>query len=144
MKWESDSPCCSHTNPGQECWSPGRCSGRELEFRGCGAIPGWGLLLTVETWIEGMWGRRLWWEMLVEQSQEAMVARRYCWVMLRGWNHHRSLSIPHMAASQLNSREDGPSNTWHTELQSTIPARVAPLCAWRTEQQRRTPGKGAP
>ena len=28
--------------------------GWELEFRGCGAIPGQGLLLTAERWIEGM------------------------------------------------------------------------------------------
>ena len=48
MEWKSDSPCCSHTYPG---W----CSGWELEFRDCGAIPGWGLLLTGERQIEGMW-----------------------------------------------------------------------------------------
>ena len=33
--------------PRQECRSPGRGSGWELEFRNCGAIPGRGLLLTV-------------------------------------------------------------------------------------------------
>ena len=38
----------------QECWSPGRHSGWKLEFRDCGAIPGRGLLMTVERWIEGM------------------------------------------------------------------------------------------
>ena len=40
--------------PGQECRSPGRHSGWELEFRDCGAIPGRRLLLTAERWIEGM------------------------------------------------------------------------------------------
>ena len=52
--------------------------GWELEFRDCGAIPGRGLLLTVERQIEGRGGRRLWWEMPVEGSQAAMEARRYC------------------------------------------------------------------
>ena len=46
----------------------GRRSGWELEFRDCGAIPGRGLLLTVERRIQGMWGRRLWWEMPVQES----------------------------------------------------------------------------
>ena len=48
---ESDSPCCSHTYAGQEC---GMDSDWELEFRDCGAIPGRGLLLTVEKQIEGV------------------------------------------------------------------------------------------
>ena len=70
-------------------------------------------------------------------------------------------SLPTCQNWQLNNREAGPSNTWHTklqsrtpprvllsvtdapELQSRIPARGAPLCAWFTEQQRRNPGKGA-
>ena len=50
----------------------------ELEFRDCGAIPRQGLLLTTHRWIEGMRGRRSWWEMLVEESQGAMEARQYC------------------------------------------------------------------
>ena len=33
------------------------------------------LLLTTERQIEEMGGRRLWWEMLVEESQPAMEAR---------------------------------------------------------------------
>ena len=41
----------------------------------CGAIPGQGLLLTEEKLIEGMLGRRLWWEMPVEESQAVMEAR---------------------------------------------------------------------
>ena len=48
MEWESDSSCNSHTYPKQEHWSPGRCSGWQLGFRDCGAIPKWGLLLTVD------------------------------------------------------------------------------------------------
>ena len=50
----TDSPCCSHTYPGQEHWSLGRGSGWELELRDCGAIPGQGLLLTKERRIERM------------------------------------------------------------------------------------------
>ena len=68
MEWEAASPCLNHTYPGQECRSPGRHSGWDLEFRYCGAIPGWGLLLTVKRQIKGMWGWRLWWEMPVEEK----------------------------------------------------------------------------
>ena len=93
MEWESDSPCHSHTYPGQEPWPPGRGSSWELEFGECGVIPGRGLLLTVERRIERMWGRRSWWEMPVEESQAAMEAGWYCWVMCRGWSHHHICSL---------------------------------------------------
>ena len=99
MEWESDSPCHSHIYPGQERWSPGRYSSWELELRDCGAIPGWGVLLTAERWIEQMWRRISWWEMLVEESQAAMEARGYCWVTRRGWSHHHGLSPPHASIS---------------------------------------------
>ena len=160
MEWESDSPCRSHTYPRQAHWSPGRCSGWELEFRYCGAIPGWGLLLSAERWIKGMWGRRLWWEMPVEESQAVMEARQYCWVTCRGWSHHHSLLLPTTQHWQLNDREAGPANAWalnyRVEPHPGCPfkclmrqSRVGPqpggatLCAWHAEQQRRTPGKGA-
>ena len=78
MEGESDSPCGSHTHPGQGCRCPGRCSGWELEFKDCGTIPGQGLMLTVKRQIERMLGRRSWWEMPVEESQAAMEARQYC------------------------------------------------------------------
>ena len=67
----TDSPCCSHTYPGQEHCSLGRGSSWELELRDCGAIPGQGLLLTEERRIERMWGRRSWWEMQMEESHAA-------------------------------------------------------------------------
>ena len=105
MEWESDSPCPSHTYPGQGLWSPGRLKRWELEFRDYGAIPGWGLLLTAERWVEGMWGMRSWWEMLVEESQAATEARQHCWVTWRGWRHHHSLSSPTGHQQQLNNRE---------------------------------------
>ena len=59
-----------HTYTGLEHWSPGKRNGWELEFRDCGAIPGQGLLLTMETWIERMWGRRSWWKMPVEEARQ--------------------------------------------------------------------------
>ena len=98
MGRESDSPCHSHTHPRQGGRFPRRRSSWELEFRDRGAIPGRGLLLTVERWIEGKWGRRLWWKMPVEESKAAMRARQCCWVMRRGWSRHHSLS-PHRPAS---------------------------------------------
>ena len=59
MEWEADNRYHKHTYTGQGCRSPGRCSSWEMEFRDCGAMPGLGLLLTVEIQMEGMWGRRL-------------------------------------------------------------------------------------
>ena len=38
----------------------------------------------MERWIEGMCGRRLWWEVPVEESQAAMEARRYAESCLGG------------------------------------------------------------
>ena len=61
MEWESDNPFNTHTCPRQVCRSPGRRSSWELEFRDCGGISGWGLLLTTGRQIKGMWERRLWW-----------------------------------------------------------------------------------
>ena len=110
MEWEPDDPRCSHTYHGQGRRSPGRRSGWELEFRDCGAIPGRGLLLTVERRTQGMWGRGLWWEMPVEESRAAMEARRYCWDTRSGWSPHHSLSYPTRQHPQQNNREAGPSN----------------------------------
>ena len=56
MEWESDSSCCNHTCPGQGCRPPGRRTGWEMEFMNGGAIPGRGLLLTVERQIRGCEG----------------------------------------------------------------------------------------
>ena len=108
MEWESDSHWGSHTYPRQVRSFPGRLSSWELGFRDCGAIPGQGLLLTAERQIEGIWGRILWWEMSVKESQAAMEARRYCWVTHRGWSHHHSLSFPTCQNQQLNNREADP------------------------------------
>ena len=54
---------------------PRRCSGWELEFRDCGAIPGLGLLLTVQIQSRGCEGGDHGGEMPVEESQAAMEAR---------------------------------------------------------------------
>ena len=88
------SPRRNHTYPRQGCRSPVRCSSWELQFRDCGAIPGQGLPLTAEIQIEGMWGRRLWWEMPVEENQAAIEARRYCRVTQSRWSQQHSLSPP--------------------------------------------------
>ena len=50
----------------------------EAGVRDCRAIPGQGLLLTAERGIQEMWGRRLWWEIPVEESQAAMEAGQTC------------------------------------------------------------------
>ena len=132
MEWESDSPCHSHTYPRQ-------CSGWDLEFRDCEAVPGWGLLLTAEGRIEGMWKRRLWWEMPVKESQAATEARQYCWVTHRKWIHHHSLSPPTCQHWQRNNREAGPAKAWRTGLQSWTPAGGPSMCLmhWKTEKDPR-------
>ena len=144
MEWESDSPCHSHTDPRHGRRSPGRCRSWQLKFRDYGAIPGWGLLLTVEKWIEGMWGRRLWWEMPVEERRATMEAKSYCWVMHRGWGHHHSLSLPTHKHLQLKNRETGPSNAWYTELKSRTPARAAPSMCLMGQTTVKDPRQGSP
>ena len=81
--------------------------------------------------VKGMWGRRLWWEMHVEESWVAMEVKRYYWVMYSGWNHHHNLSPTTHQHWQLNSREAVPSNTWHIELQSRTPSRVPQVPIYR-------------
>ena len=101
-----------------------------------------------------MWGRRLWWEMPVEESQTAMEARWYCWVTHSGWSHHHSLSLPthtsisswtierlaHHMPDTLNYRAEpqlGCSFRW-LMCRSTWPQSEGggdPLCAWCAEQQ---------
>ena len=79
MEWEIRQSLPQWCIPWKGLRSPGRCSSWELEFRHCGAIPVWGLLLTSERWVEEMGGRRSW-EMPVEEIRAALEARRYCWV----------------------------------------------------------------
>ena len=43
---------------------------------------------------------------------------------------------------RIRPHPGAPLSAWHTSLQSRTPAR-GPLCAWCTKLQRRTPGKGA-
>ena len=138
MEWETDSPCRSHMYPGQGRRSPRRCSSWELDHRDCGATPEQMLLLTAEGQTKGTWGRRLWWEKPVEESQAAMEARWYCWVMRRGWSHHHSLSLPTSQLWQLNNSEVDPSSTWHAEQKSRTPP-VCPFSTWCTSLQGRTP-----
>ena len=71
-------------------------------------------------WPKRMWGRRLWWEMLMEENQAAKVARLCCWVTHRGWSHHCSLSAHAITGS------------WKTEKD---PRKAGLYCL---EQERRT------
>ena len=142
MEWESDSPRHSHTHPEQGHRSLRWHRGWELKCRDCGAIPGWGLLLTVERLIKGMWGRRLGWENCIEESQTAMGAGWYCRVTCREWSHHHSLSLSTRQHWQLNNREAGPLNAYCIELKSRTPTQGATLSAWCTNLQSRTPARG--
>ena len=74
--------------------------------------------------LRGCEGEETGWGDMREESQAAMEARRYCWVTGRGWNHHHGLSLPTGQYQQLNNREGGPSNAWHTALQNRTPPRV--------------------
>ena len=67
MEWESDRPCHSHTYPGQECWSSGRCSSWELEFRDYGAISGKGCHWLQRNTLRGCEGED-WGKMTVEKA----------------------------------------------------------------------------
>ena len=118
MEWESDSPCCSHTYPRQ-------CSGWELEFRDCGAIPGQDccrLRKDTERRIKGMWRRRWWWEKPVEESPAAVEARRYAQSCIGG-GAITIASLPGHTSTGSWAIEAGPSNTWGTELQRRTPPR---------------------
>ena len=144
MEWESDSHCRSHTYARQKRRSPGRGSGWELEFRDWGAILVWGLLLTAERQMEGRWGRRLWWEMPLEESQAACKQGNTAESHLGGG----AITIASLSTCQhpqLNNREAGPSNAWLTELR-VGPQLGAPsvcLTCWATEKdQAREPSKG--
>ena len=148
---------CSHTYPREGHRSPGGRSSWKLEFRGCGAIPGQGPLLTAERRIKGMWGR-LWWEMPVEESQAAMKVRWYCSVMHGGGAITIASLSPHASIgswtieSLANQKPDalsyrvGPhpgcpfKGLMHGSIEQD-PSHRAPLCAWHGKKQR-TPGKG--
>ena len=133
LRWRVKQPICGSLNRMRirqslldtyihSCRGPGRQFPRrrsdwEVKFRDCGTTPGWGLLLTVERLIEGMWAERLHWEMYVEESFTAMEAKWYR-VTRRGWSHHHSLCLPTGQHLQLKSSEAGPSNAWRTELES--------------------------
>ena len=162
MEWESDSPCRSHTFPGQGCKSAGRGSGWELESRDCGEIPGRGLLFNAERPIKGMWGRRLWWERPVEESQAAMEARPDTAESRVGGGAITvaSLSPPasicrwtierlaHRTPEALNYRVGPhagcPFKCLMRPSTEKDPTKAAPLSAWCAHLQRRTPVRGSP
>ena len=132
--------------PGQGPKSPETHSGWELEHRDWRAIPGWGLLLTVGRQPNRTWGRRSWWRMPLEQCWVATEAKRYCWVMCRGQNHHCSFSSSHASAGswpiEKDSREGHPLSVWGTEQQRRNPSQWRPLSACCAKQQRRASQRG--
>ena len=95
-----------------------RRSGWELELRDCGATPG-------ERRTERMWGRRLWWEMPVKESQVAMEARGYCWVKRREWSHHHSLSLPDTSALAADQQTGWPIKCLMQGTRVKTPPRVS-------------------
>ena len=140
MEWESDSPCCSHTYLGQECLFPGRCNSLELVFRDCGAIPGQGLLLTVERRIKGCEGgdcggkcqlreaRQPW-----KQGDTAESCKEGGAIIIASLSPHASISswtierLAHQTPDALNCRvgpHPGCSFKWWAEQQTSTPPRV--------------------
>ena len=89
---------------------PGRCSSWELEFRDSGAIPGRGLLLTVERWMEGMERRRLWWEMPMEERGQPWKQGYPAESRVGGGDITSASLSPQHQHQQLNNTETSPSN----------------------------------
>ena len=137
MERESDSPCLSHTYPGQEHRSPGRSSSWERKFRHCGAIPGRGLLLTAERLIEGMWGRRSWWEMPVKESLQPWKQGNTAESDIRGGAITIASLSPHACIGSWTIQRLA-HQTHNSRLQSRTPIQGAPLSAWMGEATRRT------
>ena len=135
MEWKSDSLCHSHTYPGQECWSPGRCSSGELEFRDCGAIPWKGccwLLRDRLRGCEGDHGGKCWWKRARQPQKQGDTAESRVGggaITIASFSPHKH--------QQLN-RKAGPSNQWHSELQSRSHPGFS-FQALTADLQRRTP-----
>ena len=141
MEWESDSPCCSHTYPGQKCWFPGRRSSWELEFRDCGSTPGRGLLLTAERLIEGMWrgdhGGKCLWRKAWQPWKQGSTAESD----VRGGAITIASLSPHACVSSWTIQRLA-HQTHENRLQSRTPIQGAPLSAWTGEATRRTGQRG--
>ena len=124
MERESDSPCRSRTYPRQ-------CSGWELEFRDCGAIPRQGCCWWRRDGSKGYeggdGGGKSLWRKAGSHRNEAI-----CWVTHRGWSHHHKLSPPTHQHWQLNKERLAHQEpikglpTWGRELQSRTP-QLGPL-----------------
>ena len=160
MEWKSDSPCCSHTYPRQECRSPGRHRSWELEFRDCGAIPGRGLLLLWRDRLRecegGDCGGKCLWRKAGQPWKQGNTAES-CIVggaiTIASLSPHASIGtwtvkrLAHQTPDALHYRVGPhpgcPFKCLKCRSMGRNPAKGAPLCAWRAEQQRRIPGKGA-
>ena len=155
MEWDSDSPCHSHTYPGQERWSPGRHNGWELEFR-------------EQSWGEGccwLWRDRLraceggdhagkcWWRKARQQWKQGNTAESHVGdgaIIIVSLSPHASISswtierLAHQTHDALNYRVEphpGCSFKWlMCQTKSRTPARGAPsmcLLHWTTEKDPR-------
>ena len=150
MEWEPGSPSRNHTYPGQWQGSPRRRSGWELEFRDCGAILGQGLLLTVERLVEGMWGRRLWWESLWRRARQprkqddtAESCVKVGAITIASLSPHTCISswtierLAHQTSDTLNyGVGPHPGCSFKRLMHETIeqdPTQGAPLSAWRAD-----------
>ena len=120
MEWESDSPWCCHIYPGQGCRAPEGGSSWELEFRDCGAIPGWGQQRDRSRGCEGgdYGGKCLWRKAGQPWKQSSTVESCI------GGGAINIASLHPQASMGSWTIEKPPSNTWCTELHSRTPCRV--------------------
>ena len=92
MGWESENPCHSHIY--RDAGTLEAAAARNQSIGIVEQYPGEGCYwLTAGRLTEWTWGRRLWREMPVQESQSAMQVRQYCWVMHRNWSQHSSFSL---------------------------------------------------
>ena len=124
MKWESHRQFFLQP---QGCGFPRKHSHWKLDHIDCGAISGWGLLLTACRQPQGIWRGRLWWQMPVKENQASCMQGDTAESCIGvGVISVASLS-PQTSTRQLNNRKEGPLNTWHMGQQSRSPVRGALL-----------------
>ena len=154
MEWESDSPCHSHTYPGQGSRSPARHSSWKLEHQIVEQFQGEGCC-----WL---------WQERPRRREGGNCGGKCLWQKARQpWKQDDTAGAITIASlsPQASTGSWTVERLTHqtpdcTELQSRTPSRVflevtdalnyrvgppasgASLCAWHDEQQWRTPGKG--
>ena len=156
MEWESDSPCHSHTDPGQGRRSPGRHSTESWT---------WGIVEQAQgegcCWVqrdrpsrcdEGDCGGKCLWRKARQPRKQGNTAESRVGgkaITTAYFSPHTSIGswtierLAHQMPESLNYRVGShPGCPFKCPIQSSTPARGGLLCAWCTKQQRRTPGKG--